>query len=796
MIYIKVNENGVLNTFDCTVSDSVKYETVKFDFPKSWDGYTKTAVFRNGDITLSVILNSDSGLCVCADECYIPHEVIKFPELTVSVFGVLGDSRATASQAAIRVIQSGYGEGGEPSDPTPSEYEQLITLANETKEIARSVRTDADNGAFKGDPFTYSDFTPEQLAALKGEKGKDGYTPQKGVDYFTDEDIAGLNIPKVDQTYSPESENAQSGKAVKEAVEPKADTSYVCNNFANTLKGSKNGSTLLLNDISPIVHDMKVKVSSDSISDLSTIKLIKSNGSGETITEYMPNTDGTVDGVTSSGAKQKNKSDIWDGSVSTSLQGTGSQDDPFLINSAADLAYFATSSHANQYTKLMTDIYLNDVSDPEWYNGENLNTWTPGKSPGYFDGNGYVVHGIYINEPDNTNGAGLFGNIAVGANQTISNLGVEDSYISISTSSGYAAALFCMANWGWSPIVENCYVSDTVILKGYCVGGLAGFLGVKVTFNNCYSAAQITANYLGGALVSYGSGKDVFNKCYSPQDFPLVRYGYNSSQFTDCYAFNNDYGGGKVLSIEQMTGKSAYANMSGFDFSTVWYVNENELPRLRAFLYDAIELTTDTEEVKIYCEYNKDVNKCIENISNKTASLTSKSTDTEYPTAKAVYDFVSQSVASEKSYADGTFATIAAFNALKSIVNGRKVTYSGYAQNEKLIIEKSKVYIFKAYPSDKATINLWVTDSSGTETQAYAEGDKLFSDCSTGILISPADTYNYSGVLLIGITGKLSITNLSPFYGNRFANWKHSDIKNLFLKSTASSGMAVWTISL
>lgn len=33
----------------------------------------------------------------------------------------------------------------------------------------------------KGDAFTYSDFTPDQLATLKGEPG---YTPQKNVDYF------------------------------------------------------------------------------------------------------------------------------------------------------------------------------------------------------------------------------------------------------------------------------------------------------------------------------------------------------------------------------------------------------------------------------------------------------------------------------------------------------------------------------------------------------------------------------------------------------------------------------------
>ena len=91
----------------------------------------------------------------------------------------------------------------------------------------------------KGDPFTYEDFTPEQLAALKGKDGADGkdgingtdgtdgYTPQKGVDYFTEEDIAELNIPSVDQTYNPNSDNAQSGKGVAEAVAPKANKTYV-----------------------------------------------------------------------------------------------------------------------------------------------------------------------------------------------------------------------------------------------------------------------------------------------------------------------------------------------------------------------------------------------------------------------------------------------------------------------------------------------------------------------------------------------------------------------------------------
>jgi hypothetical protein len=61
------------------------------------------------------------------------------------------------------------------------------------------------------------------IPAIRGERGKDGYTPQKGVDYFTDEDIAELKIPSVDQTYTPDSDNAQSGKAVAEAITKKAN---------------------------------------------------------------------------------------------------------------------------------------------------------------------------------------------------------------------------------------------------------------------------------------------------------------------------------------------------------------------------------------------------------------------------------------------------------------------------------------------------------------------------------------------------------------------------------------------
>ena len=94
---------------------------------------------------------------------------------------------------------------------TPTEKLTLEGLAQRVDDAIADMIRRADSGEFdgytpvkgvdyfdgekgdKGDPFTYEDFTPEQLASLKGDKGDkgadgkdgaDGYTPVKGIDYF------------------------------------------------------------------------------------------------------------------------------------------------------------------------------------------------------------------------------------------------------------------------------------------------------------------------------------------------------------------------------------------------------------------------------------------------------------------------------------------------------------------------------------------------------------------------------------------------------------------------------------
>ncbi len=192
MIRANFMPNGEIMIKETLVSDSIMFNTIKFYFTSEWQGLEKTAVFKCGDTVVSLVLDSDSEYFADDDEFYIPHEVIKAPQFTVSVFGVKNGVRATTARGIVNVIESGYELGDEPQAPTQSEYEQIISIVNETKQIAQSVRNDADNGAFdgvqgmkgdkgdKGEAFVYSDFTEEQLAALKGPKGDTGSKGEKG----------------------------------------------------------------------------------------------------------------------------------------------------------------------------------------------------------------------------------------------------------------------------------------------------------------------------------------------------------------------------------------------------------------------------------------------------------------------------------------------------------------------------------------------------------------------------------------------------------------------------------------
>lgn len=137
--------------------------------------------------------------------------------------------------------------------------------------------------------------------------------------------------------------------------------------------------------------------------------------------------------------------DVWDGSVASGFaSGSGVDGDTYIIETAAQLAYLASSvnggtTYEGKFIKLANDIVLNS-SDVFVYDDDgNITGKAEGKTPntwiaigtssstfrGELDGSGYTVSGIYI---DTTlNYQGLFG--YTGYHGTIKNVGIADSYI-------------------------------------------------------------------------------------------------------------------------------------------------------------------------------------------------------------------------------------------------------------------------------------------------------------------------------------------------------------------------------
>ena len=117
----------------------------KFNFiGDEWTG-TKTALFAQGECSKSAVLDDK-------DECVIPWEFFDTDEnMTIGKVSVSCGDLVTTNCATVKITKSGYQESDASVPPSPDVYQQLVELAEDTKEIAQSVREDADAGEFDGE---------------------------------------------------------------------------------------------------------------------------------------------------------------------------------------------------------------------------------------------------------------------------------------------------------------------------------------------------------------------------------------------------------------------------------------------------------------------------------------------------------------------------------------------------------------------------------------------------------------------------------------------------------------------
>ena len=163
----------------------------------------------------------------------------------------------------------------------------------------------------------------------------------------------------------------------------------------------------------------------------------------------------------------------WDGTVAAGFaSGSGTKENPYIISTAAEFAYMvkdklvdnAATITVDKYFKVADGIsafvmqrpeYASDImalgsaADTKDYFEENAANmlkwpnygWEGSSFCGHFDGNGAMVYGLY---QTSTNNAGLFSSIDAGA--VIQNIGVQNSYLTSSSTSYQVAAIAPVAN--------------------------------------------------------------------------------------------------------------------------------------------------------------------------------------------------------------------------------------------------------------------------------------------------------------------------------------------------------------
>ena len=300
---------------------------------------------------------------------------------------------------------------------------------------------------------------------------------------------------------------------------------------------------------------------------------------------------------------------VWDGTKASAYAGgTGTEDDPYLIENGGQLRLLVGSSNeatTGKYYKLTQDIYLNNVSNADWQNN-NPNPWATGWTSfsGTLDGDGHVVYGLY-SVTTTGDRAALFPTLNTSHNVTIKNIGIENGYME--AKNGIAAGLIgAIQNGSGTITISQCYVnSDVVVNTTTYQGGLIGYLGhPKVTIENCYSLAQLkgtTVEGHTGAIIGYADGNAVgsaVRKTYgvvtnntaasfTSNSWDATRLGFSSVYGTSRGSQNQNlfnFPAITVLTADQMQGTAAKTNMGGLDWTTIWKVNKKGYPTLRAFM--------------------------------------------------------------------------------------------------------------------------------------------------------------------------------------------------------------------
>ena len=169
--------------------------------------------------------------------------------------------------------------------------------------------------------------------------------------------------------------------------------------------------------------------------------------------------------------------------------GSGTEEDPYQIATAEQLAYLAVKANEGTLYSLGDYYILTDNIDLSAHQWVPIGRGTGNVSQyfdGYFNGNKKTITGLYVDESTDGYLAGLFGLLT----GQVTDLTIEDAYVKTAGENSSAGILAGrISNSGTK--VTNCHVSGTVESE-VCAGGLVGYASYT-EFDDCSAKAEVSA---------------------------------------------------------------------------------------------------------------------------------------------------------------------------------------------------------------------------------------------------------------------------------------------------------------
>lgn len=268
-----------------------------------------------------------------------------------------------------------------------------------------------------------------------------------------------------------------------------------------------------------------------------------------------------------------------------SLDGSGTEDDPYLVKSKSDLLELSTAT--TTAGQLFVDTYFKMTNDIDMENDDSFEGISSVASNsairfyGHFDGGGYTIHNMKIaagvvwtieptglstskgtpNSSQSTGYRGFIGRLAADGSLKNLTMASDCDFTNFWTHSAPLVAY----NFG---TVDNCRNYADVVAYSTVTGGIVGYNASTGTVSNCYNDGSVKSGYTTvGGIAGLTAG--LIQNCQNNGDVAaeyLSNYQADSDEFNYAGGITGSLSGGRIencINAGTVTGYSRIAGIFG-----------------------------------------------------------------------------------------------------------------------------------------------------------------------------------------------------------------------------------------